>query len=821
MRKRIMKYVSFALALIMTVGMMTVSAAAATTYEGKTVRLAGFTNDGLKLCYVDYGSQKYYGYQDDAGVLVIPPVYREIGQFVDGKTLVLNKTDEILVIDKTNKAVKTVTKLGTINYYNNEWWNGVRVFTHTVAAGIARPDDIYAYNMAGEEVFTYKAEAGQYIDALLYEENVSFYLVNTTSDYGTDFSKHLIKEVTLDEDGKELEVPTYSNNVYTICDSVAGGFNGLKHPLKEGLQAAYIKNNGSPLFGFVDKSGKVIVPFEYRHVGNFGFAGAIVVDRDGVYEIIDKKGNVITEFNSIASSGLDVKMALPEFTTDYFALPVLTGINEDKVNFRKMNFYDVAGKKVGTFTAEAGEYIQWKQAGYPVSGGLVELTLVNGTSADAKLVKTIKVDKYGSQGTTDSRATGTIVLPDYRQQEGITSAELVQASVDNAISNMLRQDKECFSYVPNVDALMRFAEQALSKGFAVIVKDDYVELNSKLLTAPTTKLNDFKQDIVDTLEEQAVLHRDMNSVLRVRLEGDTGTVDIKKELTKVALDRIIIEVSDVELIVDLKDIKKDVTLTVNKESSGEYSFNLGGLENVRVGLPALKNLDDAEQTIFNEKHENLGGVLNPNTSKLEIPLRANATLTVEKSVITFADAATFDKETKEALAYLKNKGRVAGYEDNTFLPGKKITRAEFFSMLLYAISKNDPDAGNGGFKDVKQTDWFRAVAGAAKANQFTAGYEDNTFQPNNTMVKREFVVIAGHVLNSSNRFRMTDAEATATMKATYSDFALIPTWVYPRGGLMTMNGLLPQFENGLFVSDMEMTRGEAAKIIYKLYQRIY
>lgn len=79
-----------------------------------------------------------------------------------------------------------------------------------------------------------------------------------------------------------------------------------------------------------------------------------------------------------------------------------------------------------------------------------------------------------------------------------------------------------------------------------------------------------------------------------------------------------------------------------------------------------------------------------------------------------------------AIAYLKSKGIVKGYDDGTFLPDTTINRAEFMKIIIGAAIL-DPQ-GSGCFKDVKD-EWFAKYICEAKNKGYVSGYPDGTFKP--------------------------------------------------------------------------------------------
>lgn len=86
-----------------------------------------------------------------------------------------------------------------------------------------------------------------------------------------------------------------------------------------------------------------------------------------------------------------------------------------------------------------------------------------------------------------------------------------------------------------------------------------------------------------------------------------------------------------------------------------------------------------------------------------------------------------------AIGYLLNKNIVQGYSDNTFRPNASVNRAEFVKMILN--SKYGPDAiGTGAncFRDVKVA-WYSPYICLAKEKGVVSGYKDGTFKPSRTI----------------------------------------------------------------------------------------
>ncbi|WP_309137281.1 S-layer homology domain-containing protein [Romboutsia lituseburensis] len=90
-----------------------------------------------------------------------------------------------------------------------------------------------------------------------------------------------------------------------------------------------------------------------------------------------------------------------------------------------------------------------------------------------------------------------------------------------------------------------------------------------------------------------------------------------------------------------------------------------------------------------------------------------------------------------------NKGYIGGYSDNTFKPENSITRAEFIKIVNQTFGYKEITSAD--FTDVKSNQWFyNDVCIAIKAG-YIKGYEDKTFRPNKQITREEVAVIITNI----------------------------------------------------------------------------
>ena len=120
---------------------------------------------------------------------------------------------------------------------------------------------------------------------------------------------------------------------------------------------------------------------------------------------------------------------------------------------------------------------------------------------------------------------------------------------------------------------------------------------------------------------------------------------------------------------------------------------------------------------------------------------------------TFTDVPA-DAWYAKAVNTLASLGMLGGYPDGTFQPERTITRAEF-AVVALAFT----DGGSGAscsFTDVNRSDWFYQYAAQASEYGWIGGYPDGSFRPNNPITRAEVSVIVNNMLERSADARFID-----------------------------------------------------------------
>lgn len=99
------------------------------------------------------------------------------------------------------------------------------------------------------------------------------------------------------------------------------------------------------------------------------------------------------------------------------------------------------------------------------------------------------------------------------------------------------------------------------------------------------------------------------------------------------------------------------------------------------------------------------------------------------------------------------------------------------------------------------------------------GYEDNTFRGNVVIPKVQIISVSSRVLkNEMNYYDVSDVEK---ILGEYGDRANIAQWAEKEVALATDANMVIRRTDSLFSGNDEMTRGDAAIILKRLFDKIW
>lgn len=147
--------------------------------------------------------------------------------------------------------------------------------------------------------------------------------------------------------------------------------------------------------------------------------------------------------------------------------------------------------------------------------------------------------------------------------------------------------------------------------------------------------------------------------------------------------------------------------------------------------------------------------------------------------------------------YLSAKNIINGYQDDTFKPEQKITRAELLKIVFEGNKSKTTEPTTNCFPDVGYKEWYSKYICTAKNLKIIDGYKDGKFKPDQNISKVEALKIIGE-------FYKWEMEEDKSNKNWYSKYLKYSS---------TTN-LLTESANNLAI-DEPINRGDLAAIIYR------
>lgn len=171
----------------------------------------------------------------------------------------------------------------------------------------------------------------------------------------------------------------------------------------------------------------------------------------------------------------------------------------------------------------------------------------------------------------------------------------------------------------------------------------------------------------------------------------------------------------------------------------------------------------------------------------------------------FHDLAGYDWA-KEAIEYLFAKGHISGVAKNTFAPQNTVKREEFIKMLVLILGKYDANA-KCDFADVPIDNWSYSYVASAAVAKLVNGTGDNTFGRGTEISRQDACVLL---------YRALGEKTAEGEPKEFTDESEISDYATEAVNTISAMGLVNGMEDGSFKPTNVMTRAEAAKLLYEL-----
>lgn len=184
----------------------------------------------------------------------------------------------------------------------------------------------------------------------------------------------------------------------------------------------------------------------------------------------------------------------------------------------------------------------------------------------------------------------------------------------------------------------------------------------------------------------------------------------------------------------------------------------------------------------------------------------------QESKSEFTDIASH-KWAEAAIYALRDKGIVNGTSDTTFEPEREVKREEFVKMLVLAVGVMK-DNVNVPFKDALDGAWYTPYIAAAYSAKLVNGITDDAFGVGTCITREQLAVMIYRAIASKGALQNVSTTDAFTDINLVNDYALEAVNYVNAAGIMNGMG------DGSFVPRAQVTRAQAAKVIYELIQRL-
>lgn len=165
---------------------------------------------------------------------------------------------------------------------------------------------------------------------------------------------------------------------------------------------------------------------------------------------------------------------------------------------------------------------------------------------------------------------------------------------------------------------------------------------------------------------------------------------------------------------------------------------------------------------------------------------------------------------KTAIEALAKDGVINGKSERKFAPSDNILREESAAMISRLFNLSMPE-NKTGFIDIASGAWYENYCYALKASEIAKGVNENKFGIGECITRQDFVTIICRAMQKYNILGNADENADV-----FPDSESIAEYARESANYLKKCGIIEGRENGKFCPDDNITRAEAAKILYSV-----
>lgn len=166
---------------------------------------------------------------------------------------------------------------------------------------------------------------------------------------------------------------------------------------------------------------------------------------------------------------------------------------------------------------------------------------------------------------------------------------------------------------------------------------------------------------------------------------------------------------------------------------------------------------------------------------------------------------------QEAIGILSERGIVSGYEDNTFRPEQSITREEFVKLVVLQMYAGELDPNAVPTYLDAQNGWYSPYLALAENKGIIRGTGDGLFGVAGPITRQDMAVILYEVLKR-------EGYQPESRELNFTDCDEIAPYAQESVGALSGQGVIRGYEDGSFAPNAPASRAETSVILYRIMQ---
>lgn len=425
--------------------------------------------------------------------------------------------------------------------------------------------------------------------------------------------------------------------------------------------------------------------------------------------------------------------------------------------------------------------------------------------------------------------------------DAVEDTETAVSAVEAMTAELTEEQKQSPT---GIDLATLYAETASMRAASRLVPDDEITVTAASVSDLQKIAESTNAAVEAALNSNGVTTaRELFNTVVLMTSSSDITVHIDPDMLSSGVDNVRIETPAYALTIRLDALDEELTETLTfqaadigvgyapSKTSRAAKKSGGKKAAIRVTMPkeTMRNPvtisvpkesgETTNQSVVSLNGQSTASKYNPASGLMDAKVNSSGIYTVRSKQQNFSDIAEKSKEMQDAIRYLASRGIADGpdgQKGSKFNPDGSINRAEIASMLVKALGKLDSSA-SANFSDVSRSNWYYAAAASSQKQGYIKGFEDLTFRGGSTISKVQIISVSARVLVKEMRYKTPSTPSAYLTK--YSD--TVDMWAQPDVALATRENLVLYRKDGTFSGRRNMTRGDAAIIIYRLFQRLW